>query len=143
MSTPPSGGGQFISPSDVRPGDTATIKTEADWIDSQFTKEDGSKKQQYVCVVDYDGEDRKLKLTIASCDELKVFGKNSLDWIGKKVQLEVVKVMVGGKMKNSIFVKPYGSGVDQPQTQTAPPSPQPPKYDAEGNEIQWDDEEET
>lgn len=145
MTTPPRGGGAFIKAVDLKPGDTAVIKTEADWIDSQFNKEDGTKQQQYVCVVDYEGEERRLKLTQASCEQLIQFGSDSADWVGRKVTLVSVPVMVGGRMKKSIYVEPYGAGIDQPgavqpQTATAPAAdPQPPKYDADGNEIAWDE----
>jgi len=119
MTTPPSTGGNFLKAANLKTGDTAIIKTEADWIDSQFTKEDGSKQQQYVCTVEYEGEERRLKLTMASCDELKAFGSDSVDWLGKKVKLESVNVMVGGVMKKSIYVTPFGSGKDQPENQTS------------------------
>jgi len=118
MTTPPSTGGNFIKAVDLKPNDTAIIKTEADWIDSKFTKEDGSKQQQYVCTIDYEGEERRLKLTVASCEELTAFGSDSKDWIGKKIKLESVNVMVGGTMKKSIFVTPFGSGKDQPGNET-------------------------
>jgi len=113
MSRVPRPGGQFISPKDIQGGEIVTIKTEADWIDSQFTKDDGTKQQQYVCEVSFNGEDRRLKLTLASCDELSVFGSDSADWIGNKIKLETVKVMVGGKMKDSIYATPV-----IPETQT-------------------------
>ena len=114
MTTPPSAGGNFVRAVDLKPGDTAIIKTEADWIDSKFTKEDGSKQQQYVCTIEYEGEERRMKLTMASCEALTVFGADSADWIGKKINLESVNVMVGGTMKKSIYATPFGSGKDQP-----------------------------
>lgn len=114
MTTPPSGGGNFLRAADLKPGDTAIIKTEADYIDSKFTNDDGTKQQQYVCTVDYNGEERRLKLTVASCDELAVFGKDSSAWVGKKIALESVNVMVGGSIKKSIYATPFGSGKDQP-----------------------------
>jgi len=117
MTTPPSVGSNFLKAVDLKPNDTAIIKTEADWIDSKFTKEDGTKQQQYVCTIDYESEERRLKLTVASCEELTVFGSDSKDWIGKKIKLESVNVMVGGTMKKSIFVTPFGSGKDQPGDQ--------------------------
>lgn len=118
MTTPPSAGGNFIKAVDLKLGDTAIIKTEADWIDSKFTKEDGSKQQQYVCNVEYNGEERRLKLTMASCEALTALGSDSADWMGKKVSLESVNVMVGGSMKKSIYATPFGSGKDQPESES-------------------------
>lgn len=106
MSRVPTGGGKFIKADEVMNGETAVIKTEADWIDTQYTKEDGTKQQQYVCRVEYKGEERQLKLTMASCEELVVMGEDSADWIGQTVTFEKVKVNVGGKIKDSIWVKP-------------------------------------
>ena len=108
MSRPPTGGGAFLKAADLKPGDTATINTEADWIDSQFTKPDGSKQQQYVCDVIYEGEERRMKLTQASCQAIVEggYGEDSADWIGKTVKLSSVQVMVGGSMKKSIYAEP-------------------------------------
>lgn len=108
MSRPPMGGGNFLKASDLEPGDWAEIKSEADWIDSSFTKEDGTKQQQYVCNVEYKGEERRMKLTQASCIALVEggFGDDSGDWINKKIKLSSVQVMVGGKIRQSIFAEP-------------------------------------
>ena len=108
MTRPPTGGGAFLKAADLKLGDTAIIKTEADWIDSQFTKEDGTKQQQYVCDIEYEGEERRIKLTQASCMSIVEggYGEDSSDWIGKKITMEAVQVMVGGKMKQSIWCKP-------------------------------------
>lgn len=106
MTKVPGTGGKFIKADELKQGDTAVIKTEADWIDSTFTKEDGSKQQQYVCCAEYNGEERRLKLTMASCQELSVLGDDSKEWIGETVNLEKVRVMVGGSTKFSILVTP-------------------------------------
>jgi len=116
MTRPPTGGGAFLKAADLKPGDTAIIKTEADWIDSQFTKDDGTKQQQYVCDIEYEGEDRRMKLTQASCQALVEggFGEDSADWIGKKIKLSSIQVMVGGKIKQSIFAEPVEAAAKAP-----------------------------
>ncbi len=96
---PVAGGSSFIKAVDLKPGDTAVIKTEADWIDSKFTREDGTKQQQYVCDVEYCGETRKLKLTMSSCESLSTFGADRVDWVGKAIKLVSVNVLVGGSLK--------------------------------------------
>jgi hypothetical protein len=141
MSRVPTGGGNFVSAKDITNGDTAVIKTEADWIDTQYTKEDGSKQQQYVCQVEYKGEDRRLKLTMASCEELIAFGSDSAEWIGKKIVMEKVKVMVGGSMKESILCSPFGSGADQnnPTPMTPPENPAPNTDPNHDPNVPWDE----
>jgi hypothetical protein len=130
MTRPPTGGGAFLKAADLKPGDIATIKTEADWIDSQFTKDDGTKQQQYVCDIEYEGEERRIKLTQASCAALVEggYGEDSADWLGKKITMEAVQVMVGGKMKQSIWCKP------------ANPDPTTPGAEPITEEEPWDGE---
>ena len=130
MSQAPTGGGPFLKASDLQGVETVIIKTEADWTDSSFTNSDGTKKQQYVCEVQRGEEDQRLKLTVASCQEIApVYGKDSKDWIGKSITVESVNVMVGSKMRQSIFAKPIG----QPVAAAAP------VLDADGNEVPWDE----
>jgi len=99
-------GGKWLKASDLKPGDSVKILTEADWEESTYK---GEVHNQFVCEVDYKGEKRKLKLTMASCKEIApVYGEDSKEWIGKMLNLESVKVMAGGGMKYSIFATPIG-----------------------------------
>lgn len=132
MSQAPTGGGPFLKASELQGTETVKILTEADWIDGSFSNPDGTKKQQYVCEVEHKGEPRRLKLTIASCQEIApVYGKDSTDWIGKEITVESVNVMVGSSMKQSVFCKPIGAAPDV--------GPAAARVDADGNAVPWDE----
>ena len=129
MSQAPIGGGPFLKASELQGIETVKITAEADWVDGSFTNPDGSKKQQYVCEVERQGDKRRLKLTIASCQEIApVYGRDSKEWIGKDITVESVNVMVGSSMKQSIFCKPVGQPVAAADT-----------VDADGNHVPWDE----
>ena len=106
MSIVPMGGSKWLKAKELQPGDKARIVSEADWVKGEYN---GQEVSQYLCEVDYNGERRKLKITMASCEALApVYGKDSKEWVGKEVGLEAIKVMVGGTIKQSIFVTPIG-----------------------------------
>jgi hypothetical protein len=116
MSQAPTGGGPFLKATDLTPNQTIRVKiiTEADWIDSSFNNPDGSKQQQYVCEVEHEGEKKRLKLTIASCQTIvPVYGKDSVAWVGKEIGLEPIKVIVGGNVKQSILATPIDATPEQ------------------------------
>lgn len=118
-------GSKWLKAKELQPGDKAKIVTEADWVKGEYN---GQETNQYICEVEYSNERRKLKITMASCEELApVYGKDSKEWIGKVISLEAIKVMVGGTMKQTILASPVGVVKEQPA------------LDAEGNEISWDD----
>ena len=107
MSQAPLGGGPFLKAAELQPGEVVTITSEADWIDSNFTRPDGSKQQQYVCEIERGEEKQRLKLTVASCQAIApAYGRDSKNWIGKQLKLEAVNVMVGSSMKKSIYATP-------------------------------------
>lgn len=119
MSQAPIGGGPFIKAAEIQGKETVKITSEADWCDSQWTQDDGSKKQQYVCEVEYRGDKQRLKLTVASCQAIApAYGRDSKDWVGKSLYIEAVNVMVGSSMKKSIYATPT-----QSQTISAPVQP--------------------
>jgi len=100
MTQVPRSGGKFLRAKDLKVGDTAKITSEADWEDSDYGK-------QYVSKVEYNGEEVKLKYTMASCTEISgIYGADSKDWVGKTIKLEAIKVMVGGQVKLSILAYP-------------------------------------
>lgn len=104
-------GGKWIKAAEISLGDRVKIITEADWEESTYN---GEPVNQFVCNVEYRGEQRKLKLTMASCNEIApVYGKDSKEWIGKELLLESIKVAVGGKMKHSILATPISAQVPQ------------------------------
>ena len=132
MSQAPLGGGPFLKASELQGVETVKITAEADWIDGSFTNPDGTKKQQYVGEVEHKGEKRRLKLTVASCQEIApIYGRDSKAWVGKQITVEAVNVMVGSSMKQSIFCKPIGAAPDV--------GPAADRVDADGNAVPWDE----
>lgn len=114
MSQAPLGGGPFLKANELQGVETVTITSEADWCDSNFTRPDGTKQQQYVCEIERGGEKQRLKLTVASCQAIApVYGRDSKSWIGKQIRLEAVNVMVGSSMKKSIYATPIGEAVER------------------------------
>jgi len=134
MSQAPLGGGPFLKASELQGTETVKVTGEADWIDGSFTNPDGTKKQQYVAEVEHKGEKRRLKLTVASCQEIApVYGRDSKAWIGRELTVESVNVMVGSSMKQSIFCKPIGQAAD------VGPAAARVEVDADGNAVPWDE----
>ncbi len=112
MSQVPTGGKYLKGSSIKQTGETVKILNEADWEKGEYK---GQETNSYVCEVDYDGETRKLKLTMASCNEIApVYGKDSKEWIGKELKIEPIKVIVGGEVKLSILASPVGIVTTQP-----------------------------
>ncbi len=121
MSVAPTGS-KWLKAKELGKNDVCKIIDEANWEESEYQ---GQKNNQYVCTVDYKGEERRLKFTVASCSEISpVYGKDSLEWIGKELKLESIKVMVGGEVKLSILATPTA-------VVTAP----------EGQKEAWDEDE--
>ena len=118
MTKVPGVGGKFLRTDDFADGDRAVIETEANWQDTQFLKEDGTKQQQYVCQVNFKGETRQLRLTMASCQSLVEYGDDSKDWIGKEITLSKIRVMVGGKTKWSILAEAVAAEENHPTSVT-------------------------
>ena len=99
-------GGNWLKAADLQIGDSVKILTEADWEESSYK---GETNNQFVCDVEYKGDKRKLKLTMASCKEVApAYGDDTKEWIGKTLNLESIKVMVGGEVKHSILATPIG-----------------------------------
>jgi len=97
----------WLKAADLQKGDTVKILTEADWEETSFK---GETRNQFVCQVEYKGEEKKLKLTMASCSEISpIYGDDTKEWIGKTLELESVKIMVGGEIKYSILATAVGA----------------------------------
>ena len=108
-------GGKWLKAKELKQGDKCKIVSEADWEEGEYQ---GQKTNQYCVNVNYNDEERKLKLTMASCNEISpVYGKDSTEWIGKELSLEPIKVMVGGEVKQSILATPVNG--DQATAQKA------------------------
>ena len=94
----------WLKAADLKPNSTAKIISEADWEETTYK---GESYNQFTCMVEFEGAEKKLKLTMASCNEISpVYGEDTKDWVGKILQLESIKVMVGGQVKHSILASP-------------------------------------
>lgn len=131
MSKVPTGGGAWLKGSDIQLGDTVTIKDEADWVHGEYK---GKETRQYCATVIYKGEDRTLKFTKLSRENCLALGSDSIEWIGKQIDLTAVDIMVDGQMHKTIVVKP---AILTPAAQTPLTPEQQAKVDAG---EPWDDE---
>ena len=113
-----SGGGKFLSPKNVKNGDVLTFKNAGDYQESKFVqpekKADGSpnpKAGQPKMSLVFDVEVGKDPM-IFTCNNTNqaickdAWGRNTDDWVGKKATIAVIKVNVGGQLKDSIMLTP-------------------------------------
>ena len=104
MSKVPVGGGKFLKGTEIKEGEVAVIKDEANWVTGEYK---GQETNQYTATVEYKGEDRTLKFTKLSRQNLLPLGEDSKEWIGKPISLQAVDVMVDGKMYKTIVATPH------------------------------------
>ena len=100
-------GRKYLKSDTVKNGDSITFKSEGEWLDSMnYKNEDGTPKKDFVMKVEHNGEQYDMTVNFTNRKEIiAAFGDETSDWVGKTVKVEVVKVMVGGKAKNSIMIK--------------------------------------
>ena len=111
-------GGKWLKAKELKQGDKCKIIEEANWETGEYQ---GQETKQYCVIVNYNGEERKLKLTMASNNEIApVYGKDSNDWIGKELNLEPIKVMVGGDVKLSILATPINGQTQEEKKEEWP-----------------------
>lgn len=113
-----SSGGKFVGAKSCKTGDVLTFKTEGEHRDSKFVhpekKMDGSPnpmagkpKKELVFDVDVNGEEMSFTCNATNQAILKEsFGRNTDDWVGKKCTISIIKVNVGGQLKDSISLTP-------------------------------------
>jgi hypothetical protein len=113
-----SGGGKFLSAKTCQTGDVLTFKNAGEYRDSKFMnpekKMDGSPhpmagkpKKELVFDVDVNGEQMVFTCNATNQAILKeAFGRNTDDWVGKKCGITIVKVNVGGSLKDSVMLTP-------------------------------------
>lgn len=113
-----SGGGKFLSAKTCQTGDVLTFKNAGEYRDSKFMnpekKMDGSPhpmagkpKKELVFDVDVNGEQMVFTCNATNQAILKeAFGRNTDDWVGKKCGISVIKVNVGGSLKDSVMLTP-------------------------------------
>ena len=107
----------WLKASDINGEAVVTILTEAVWEEGNFKDPKTDKpQQQYVCKVNYNGDERKLKLTMKSCDNISpAYGLDSKEWIGKQILLKIKEMEVGGKDVKSIRAFPILKPAEEPK----------------------------
>lgn len=96
----------------IQDGEYITFLNEGEYQPSSFDP----KKKSLVCKVGLaDGEEKIFTLSNKNQGKmLEAFGDDSKNWIGKKVQVEIVKKDIGGTTKTLIYLKPEGfAGKDE------------------------------
>lgn len=130
-------GGNYLKSDNCKKGDVIEFLDEGEWVaSSKFKYDDGNPVQQFQVTVKLNGQDEHILSVNATNRNVLIpeWGKDTKLWIGKKATIDIIKVSVGGYLKNSILLEPKKpSG---PQGNVAEVA-----YDSEGNVIQNSDEE--
>ena len=113
-----SGGGKFLSAKTCQTGDVLTFKNAGEYRDSKFMNPDkkmdgsphplaGKPKRDLVFEVSVNGEDMIFTCNNTNQAILKdAYGNNTDNWVGKKCGITIVKVNVGGSLKDSVMLTP-------------------------------------
>ena len=100
-------GGKFYGSKVAKNGDILNFTDAGAWVDSQYKKDDGTPRKQYQIGVEFGGAEYTVNLNGTSINNIiPVYGKDSQEWVGKQVKVEIVKAMVAGKMKDMIILHP-------------------------------------
>jgi hypothetical protein len=114
-------GGKFLSAKTCNTGDILTFKNGGVMVESNYKQgatfpdgkpnpNAGKPQMQLQFDVEVNGVD-----FIFTCGKTNqkalaaAYGRNTDDWIGKKCGITIVKVMVGGEMKDSVMLTPTKS----------------------------------
>jgi len=95
---------EYIKAEDVNAfGGFVTISSEPDYIEQEFQ---GKKREVLVCNVKTDeGDEFIWSPNMTSQKALRdSFGKDTKEWLDKRIMLKAVEQMVSGKMKLVIYV---------------------------------------
>ena len=113
-----SGGGKFLSAKTCKTGDVLIFKNAGEYRDSKFMNPDkkmdgsphplaGKPKRDLVFEVSVNGEDMIFTCNNTNQAILKdAYGNNTDNWVGKKCGITIVKVNVGGSLKDSVMLTP-------------------------------------
>lgn len=111
-------GGHYLKADAVKTGETLVFKNGGEWIESQYTypplKQDGTphskagqKKSDLVFKVAVGGHEFDFRMNATNQNILKEkFGRNTDDWVNKMCKIDVIKVSIAGKVKDSILLTP-------------------------------------
>jgi hypothetical protein len=113
-----SGGGKFLSAKTCQTGDVLTFKNAGEYRDSKFMNPDkkmdgsphplaGKPKRDLVFAVSVNGEDMIFTCNNTNQAILKdAYGTDTDKWVGRKCGITIVKVNVGGSLKDSVMLTP-------------------------------------
>jgi len=97
----------FLKVDLVKDGDTLEFLNEGEWVDSKWTYDDGTPKQQFIMSIKHKGIEYDFTVNVTSRNQLmEAFGRETGEWIGKKAIIELVKQNIGGELKNVIYLTP-------------------------------------
>jgi len=98
----------FLRVSDIQGGEIITFLNEGEWIENKkYTYPDGTPRKDFVIKVNISEAEKDMRLNATNRSNLiSTFGNDTADWVGKSASLEKTKVMVGGKIIDTIIVKP-------------------------------------
>ena len=101
-------GKNYLKSDMIKPGDTLTFLNAGEWIESRTYKyEDGNPKKDFIMLVKYQDKEYSLRVNSTNRKALvAAYGDETEKWIGSGAKIDVVNVMVSGKMAKSIFLTP-------------------------------------
>ena len=102
--------GSYLKTADVTSGESITFRNEGEWVENtKFTWEDGTPKQDFVILVTYKGNEKKLRLNKTNREAMKTaYGDETREWIGKPAILTKEKMLVAGKRMDCITLEAPG-----------------------------------
>lgn len=108
----------YLKVEEVKKGDVIEISNEGEWTEStKYKYDDGTPRKQFVMEVVYAKEPRTLTLNSTNRNILtNSWGNDTALWIGKKASIDLIKVSVSGKLKDSILLNPIKE-VDEPEVE--------------------------
>ena len=102
-------GGNYLKADNCKKGDIIEFLDEGEWVaSSKFKYDDGNPVQNFQMKVRLnDTEEYTLTVNTTNRNVLiPAWGNDTAEWINRKAKIEIIKVSVGGKVRNSILLKP-------------------------------------
>ncbi len=100
----------YLKVADLLGGEVVAFCSEGEWVESRkFTYDDGTPRRNFVIKVQLAGADEPKDMTLNKTNRdtlIEAYSDDTVCWLGKKVRLDKAKVMVGGKMLDTVVVVP-------------------------------------
>jgi hypothetical protein len=112
------GGGKYVSAKTCKTGDSLVFKNAGEYRDSKFMNPEkkmdgtphpmaGKPKRELVFEVEVNGQPMVYTCNSTNQAILKdAWGRKTEDWVGKKCNILIGKVNVGGQLKDSVQLSP-------------------------------------